>query len=90
MANINIMQIGTIIVFIGMIIIIIGSIMQTKEMRRLDSNASHPKKSDVRVAVGGFIGPLPFGFANDKIVLYVLIGLMAFTLLLWVFLIHYK
>ena len=35
---------------------------------------------DTKVAVGGFIGFIPFGFTNDKKLLWILVALMAFAL----------
>ena len=41
-------------------------------------------KTNTKVAVGGFIGFIPFGFANDKQMMWVLIGIMAFFVILWI------
>ena len=68
----NLLTIGLIVVFIGVFLIIIGSITQAKQ-----------SKTTAKVAIGGFIGPIPFGFFNDKAMFYVLIGLMAFMMVLW-------
>ena len=46
---------GVIIIFIGFLVVIIGLLNSAKE----DS-------SKTKVAVGGFIGFVPFGFGNDK------------------------
>lgn len=53
---------GTLIVFIGFIVMMIGALSG--------------QKSDTKVAVGGFVGFIPFGFANDKRLMYVVTGLM--------------
>ncbi len=44
-------MIGLVLLIAGILVIIIGSLLGTK--------------SDVKIGVGGFIGPIPFGWAND-------------------------
>jgi len=51
---------------------IISSLTQTKQ-----------SKMTTKVAVGGFIGPIPFGFFNDKSMFYLLISLMIFVAVIW-------
>ena len=68
----NILIIGLIVIFIGVLLIIISSITPVNN-----------SKTTTKVAFGGFIGPIPFGFFNDKAMFYLLIGLMTFTLILW-------
>lgn len=58
----QLITIGVIVVFIGMILIIIGSILGAGDGK-------------AKIAVGGFIGPIPFGFANDKPLLYAVIAI---------------
>ena len=60
------------IIFIGVFLMIIGSLAQTKQF-----------KSNTKMVLGGFIGPIPFGFFNDKPMFYVLIGLISFVLVSW-------
>ena len=79
MPNINLMQIGTVLVFIGMILVIIGAFKTAKT-----------GGAETKVAVGGFLGFIPFGFANDRILMYVLIGLMALAIIIWFVLMYYK
>ena len=43
---------GLLLVFIGIFLMIIGSLLAAG-------------KGEAKVAVGGFIGPIPFGWAND-------------------------
>jgi len=38
----------------------------------------HTNKSKVDVAIGGFIGPIPFGFATSREMLFILILIMVF------------
>jgi uncharacterized membrane protein len=60
---------GIFLIFLGVIIVFAGTFMQPKADAK-----SH-------VAVGGFIGP--FGFANSNLALYIMIGLMALTIIVW-------
>ena len=73
----QLIPLGILIVFIGMILIIIGVLSQAG-------------KSDSKVAVGGFIGFIPFGFANDKRMLYFIIGLSAFLIIFWFILSNWR
>ena len=50
------LTIGLLLVFIGIAIIIISSVL----------GATRQGKSDVKVGVVGFLGPIPFGFGSDK------------------------
>ena len=60
----NIASIGAVVILIGFALVVIGAL----------SSAS---AKDTKVAVGGFIGFIPFGFSNDKKLLWALIGLIA-------------
>jgi uncharacterized membrane protein len=61
--------IGVLIIFIGIIIIFVGAL-------------SNMGKGESKVAVGGFVGFIPFGFANDKKMLWFVIGLSFFIFVL--------
>jgi len=61
--NLNLVGIGMLIVLIGFIIVFIGALTQSQK--------------DAKVAVGGFVGFIPFGFANDKRMLWALLAVMA-------------
>lgn len=50
--KLNLINLGILIIFIGILISIIGSLFS--------------QDSKTKVAVAGFIGPIPFGFGNDK------------------------
>ena len=69
--NQNLLSLGILIIFIGFIIVFTGAL-------------SNVKKGDAKFAVGGFVGFIPFGFANDKMMLWVLMGVMAISLLFFV------
>ena len=62
-------SIGILVILIGFAIVFIGA---------LTSLGSGQK--DTKVAVGGFIGFIPFGFSNDKRLLWALIALMGLAL----------
>jgi len=67
----RLIEIGILVVFIGMILMIIGSFLQAK-----------PGEGKAKVAVGGLIGPLPFGFANDKRMLLFVFGIIALFIII--------
>ncbi|MEM5802588.1 MAG: DUF131 domain-containing protein [Candidatus Aenigmatarchaeota archaeon] len=58
----QLIPIGFIVVLIGIILIIGGIVSATK-------------KDKVGFAFGGFIGPIPFGFATRKELLYLIIAI---------------
>lgn len=68
----NLIPIGILLIFLGMLAVFIGSISSVKIG---DKNT--------KVAVGGFIGFIPFGFANDKNLLYFVLGLSAFLIIVF-------
>ena len=71
------MLIPIIIIFIGILILVYG-------LSNLNNHTSKEKKSsNIRFGVGGFIGPIPFGFANSPMMLYITIGIAAFLFILW-------
>ncbi|MBI1969809.1 DUF131 domain-containing protein, partial [Candidatus Woesearchaeota archaeon] len=74
MPNINLIAIGMLVIFLGILLIIIGSLQVMKESKG---------KTETKVAIGGFFGPIPFGFANDKQFLYIVLGISIFFFLLW-------
>ena len=65
----NLTSLGIFIILIGFALVFIGALTQ-----------AFTGKSDTKVAVGGFIGFIPFGFANDKRMMWILIALMAVVL----------
>ncbi|MEM7819703.1 MAG: DUF131 domain-containing protein [Candidatus Aenigmatarchaeota archaeon] len=64
----NIILVGFILIIIGIIIITIGSL----------------NSKNAKVAIGGFIGPLPFGWANDPQMLKWIIILTAIISIIFV------
>ncbi|MFH1439945.1 MAG: hypothetical protein ABIG89_05230 [Candidatus Woesearchaeota archaeon] len=69
----QLIPIGIFLLFLGIIFIFVGAL----------SNAN---KTDTKVAVGGFIGFIPFGFANDKRLMWIVMGLMGSMVILLFFL----
>ncbi len=67
-------EIGILLVFIGFLFIITGALMQAQQ------------EGKAKVAFGGFIGPIPFGFANDKTMLWVVIGISLIIFITWIIL----
>ncbi|MBN1544694.1 DUF131 domain-containing protein [Candidatus Woesearchaeota archaeon] len=78
-----IVPIGILMIFLGVMTVFIGSILMAGQQAEGGNKSS---KSGVHVGVGGFIGPIPFGFANSKTALYAVIGLAVFTLIVWLIL----
>ncbi len=60
--GINFVLVGFALILIGVAVLIIGS-------------AAGASAKDTKVAVGGFIGPIPFGFANDPKLMKITIGI---------------
>jgi uncharacterized membrane protein len=67
----KLIYIGIILLFISIILIFIGSITTTQ-------------KSNIKVAAGGFIGPIPFGFFTDKKMFYLFIVLFIILMILFI------
>ncbi len=67
----QLVPVGVVLIFIGFILIAIGGASQTK--------------GDVHVGFGGFIGPIPFGWATSKPMLYAVMGIVLVAALLWTF-----
>ena len=51
----QLINIGILLIIIGFAVIFLGMLLGTKD-----------NTSNAKVAIGGFIGPIPFGFGNDK------------------------
>lgn len=71
----QLISLGILLIIVGFIVVFIGIFFGAKETT-----------SKTKVAVGGFIGFIPFGFGNDKsLVLFVTI-LSIVVFLIWLFL----
>ena len=67
--NYNMASLGILVILIGFALVFIGALTQ-----------AFTGKSDTKVAVGGFIGFIPFGFGNYKRIVLAFIALMAVAL----------
>ena len=69
----QLISLGILMIIAGFIIVFFGTLMGAKETT-----------SKTKVAVGGFIGPIPFGFGNDKNLVWFVSILSLVILVLWV------
>jgi len=69
----QLISIGVIMILIGFVIVFLGTFMAAKETT-----------SKTKVAVGGFIGPIPFGFGNDKNFVWFVTILFLVVFVLWI------
>jgi len=60
----TILGIGILVILIGIIILIIGSIFNFNKAE--NNEGKRENKTESKIAVVGFFGPIPFGFGNDK------------------------
>ena len=65
---------GVLLIIIGFLIVFFGMFFGAKE-----------GASSTKVAIGGFIGPIPFGFGNDKNFVWFVTILSLVLFLLWLF-----
>ena len=70
--------IGISLIFLGFIIVMIGALFNSGSA---NSGADKHTKNDV--AVGGFIGFIPFGFATDKRLFTPLLVMMLTVFVIW-------
>jgi len=82
MKAVNLISVGVVILILGVIIVFLGMMLQAQQLQ----NEKHTKGSNVKVAVGGFFGPIPFGFGNDKTLMYVVLAVSVFFMLVWMIL----
>lgn len=68
----NLVLVGFALVFIGILVIVIGSVISGK--------------TETKWGVGGFVGFLPFGFANDPKMLWIVIGISIAVLVIFILL----
>lgn len=69
----NLVGIGIFLIILGFVVVTIGSLTDGRQ-----------KSTGTKVAIGGFIGPIPFGWANDKRLFYPLMGLMIALAVFWI------
>ncbi len=64
--------IGIVLILAGILLLIIGSIIGlTKSNGKTD------------IAIGGFIGPVPFGFFTEKGMFWIWLAVLAVFIILW-------
>ena len=68
----QLISIGVFVIVIGFIILFFGILMGSKETN-----------SKTKVALGGFIGPIPFGFGNDKNLVWFVAILSIVIFIIW-------
>ncbi len=66
------MLIGLALIFVGIIFLVVSVI-----------SAALSEKGKVDIAIGGFIGPIPFGFLTSKKAFYFWLALLILGLVLW-------
>ena len=76
--------VGIIAIFIGFALILLGSQSPTSDTNIRGEKSS--EKKPIQVGVGGFIGPIPFGFANSREMLYLVIAVSVGMFLLSLYL----
>jgi uncharacterized membrane protein len=69
-------NLGVILILLGFAIVVFGSLLQ-------GTGEAKGGKTGTKVAIGGFIGPIPFGWANDKQFFYPLLGVMTALAVFW-------
>ena len=69
----QLINVGILVIIIGFAIVFFGTLMGAKE----------GTSSKTKVAVGGFIGFIPFGFGNDKRMVWFVAILSLILFLVW-------
>ena len=69
----QLISLGILMIVAGFIIVFFGALMGAKETT-----------SKTKVAVGGFIGPIPFGFGNDKNFVWFVTILSLVIFIVWI------
>ncbi len=68
---------GFIVMFIGILLIVVGSIGLAL--------FGKVKAKNVDIGIGGFIGPIPFGFFTSKKIFLIWLLFLIFTIIIWFF-----
>lgn len=68
----QLISLGILLIIIGFIVVFFG-LLKGKE-----------STSSAKVAIGGFIGPIPFGFGNDKNLVWFVMILSFVLFLVWI------
>ena len=68
----HLISLGVLLIVIGFIIVFLGMFFGAKD-----------SASKTKVAVGGFIGFIPFGWSNDKRLLYIILAVSLAMFIFW-------
>ncbi len=68
------MLVGLIFIFAGLLFLVISAVSMVIQGKN---------KGNIEVAVGGFIGPIPFGFFTSKRVFWVWLAIVIIGMVLW-------
>ena len=79
--DMGLIGIGIALIFIGFLVVMIGMLMQSF------GGEGASKDTNAKFSFGGFIGPFPFGFGNDKqwVMISLIIAMSLFFLMMWLF-----
>ena len=79
----QLVTIGIFFIFLGFLFAVLGSLFQEsgKETGKTKTAGGF---GGTKIAFGGFIGPIPFGWANDRRLLYPLMGFLTVMALVWI------
>ncbi|MBI2659518.1 DUF131 domain-containing protein, partial [Candidatus Woesearchaeota archaeon] len=67
----QLITLGVVLIVLGLVIVFFGILKGSKD------------STSTKVAVGGFIGPIPFGFGNDKSFVWFVTILSLAVFLIW-------
>jgi len=70
----ELISVGVIVVLVGMFLILLSILDSTKG-----------SSTKTKVAIGGLVGFIPFGWSNDKRLLWVSLAITAAMLIFWIF-----
>lgn len=73
----KLMFVGLLLILIGILIVIIAGVS-------LALQSAQGGKSKANIAVGGFIGPIPFGFFTSKKMFWVWLLMLVVGITLWI------
>ncbi len=66
----NLIKLGVMLILLGFFLVFAGAVIGVRE-------------GNVKFGFGGFIGPIPFGFANDPRMLWIIIAISILMLVLF-------
>ncbi len=66
----NLLSIGIILIFLGFLLVVIGAL-------------SGSKTGESKIAIVGLLGPIPFGFGNDKRLFVITLAIAVALMIVW-------